>query len=166
MTLPIGRRQRLLKNKNSFTLVELLLVVVILGIFVGLAVPSFSKTYLNLEINNTADRIAFMMRYAQAKAVAERQNYRLNFDSENKSCWLEKESSSEPAVFEKVHSKFSKTIIFPKGIKVESEIKIINFSPSGKIDEAEIYLKRDNKTIFTISTKGQIGYVEVSDVKE
>jgi hypothetical protein len=142
-----------------------LLVVIILGVFAGLAVPSFQKTYFNLELNNTANNIAFLLRYAQARCVAERTNYRLNFDAGNKSCWLERESLSDHTSFEKVSSRFAKPIIFPADIKVEPEVKIINLFPDGKIDNVSIFIKHNDKTILTVSTKGQIGYVEVLDFK-
>ncbi len=166
MMLPTGRRAGLLKNRNSFTLVELLLVVIILGVFVGLAVPSFRKTYFNLELSNTAGNVAFLMRYAQARALAERVNYRLNFDQENKSCWLEKKSVSGEDVFERVSSGFARSIFFPAGIKVSPELKPIGFYPNGKIDSVKIYLENKNQAVFTISTKGQVGYVEVLDFKD
>lgn len=163
MILTTGRRQNLLKNKNGFTLVELLLVVIILGILSGIAIPSFRKTYLNLELSNTADTIAYLMRFAQARAVTQRTNYRLIFNSELNNCWLEKEISSDPSQFEKVSSKFARSVVIPEDIKVESELKIINFYPNGKIDEAKIYLKNQNDKTYTVCAKGQVGHVEVSD---
>ncbi len=165
MMLPTGRRPQPLKNRNSFTLVELLLVVIILGVFAGLAVPSFRKTYYNQELSNAASNVAFLMRYAQGRAVAERANYRLNFDEENKSCWLEKKSSSGENVFERISSGFARGIIFPAGIKVSPELKPVGFYPDGKIDSVKIYLERKNTAAFTISTQGHIGYVEVLDFR-
>lgn len=167
MTLPTGRRLALLKlkQKNSFTLIELLLVVIILGILAGMGAPAFRKTYLNLELNNTANNLAFLMRYAQGRCVVERTIYRLNFDSERKRCWLTKQSIGAAESFEKVSSKFSRSIIFPKEIKVESELEAVNFYPDGKIDSVNIYLKYKNDRTLIISTEGQIGYVEVLDFK-
>jgi Tfp pilus assembly protein FimT len=163
--LSIGRRRKLLKKQNSFTLVESLLVVVILGVFVGLAAPSFSKSYSNLQANNTARNIAFLMRYAQARAIAERVNYSLNFDSENRSCWLEKESVDSPGVFKKESSRLAKAIVFPGNISIEAERQTIIFFPDGKIDSCRIYLKHANDIKLTISTSGQIGYVEITNSK-
>ena len=166
MMLLIGRKRKALKRINSFTLVELLLVVVILGIFIGFSVPSFRKTYLNLSSNNTARNIAFLMRYAQARAIAERANYKLNFDSGNKRCWLEKESVETPGLFEKVYSRLARDIILPRDIKVEAGLNPVNFYPDGKIDSAKIYIICNNDIKFTISTQGQIGHVEISDSKK
>lgn len=168
MMLPIGKRKNnLLKNKNNpvqgFTLVELLLVVIILSIISGIAIPSFKKTYLNLQLNNTADNIAYLLRLGQARAVTQRSQYRLVFNPEFKSCWLEKEVSINPSTFERLSSKFSRNIVVPSGIIIQIENRIINIYPDGKFDPVEIYLKNRNEKTLLISTIGSLGYVEVQD---
>jgi Tfp pilus assembly protein FimT len=141
------------------------LVTIILVILAGVAVPSFRNTYLNLELNDTANRLAFLMRFARAHAVTERATYKLNFDSEKKKCWLTKQSDANADSFEPVSSRLARSAIFPKAIEVETEADVVNFYPDGKIDSINIYLKsRDGKTL-TISTKGQIGNVEILDFK-
>ena len=162
--LPTGRRL-LPTKKNSYTLVELLLVVIILSIIAGIAIPSFRKTYLNLELDNSANNLALLMRYAQAHSVLERRIYRLNFDLREKRCWLTKQLEGAPNTFEAVSSRLGKSLILPKDIEIESESEFVNFYPDGKIDGISIYLKNKNNKTVTVSTEGQIGYVDVLDFK-
>ncbi len=53
----------------GFTLLELLLVVMVLGIITALVAPTFSKSLANFKVESTAYTLLNWMKYAQEKAV-------------------------------------------------------------------------------------------------
>ncbi|MBL7131937.1 MAG: prepilin-type N-terminal cleavage/methylation domain-containing protein [Candidatus Omnitrophica bacterium] len=164
MMLLIGKRR--LHQNNSFSLVELLLVVVILGILIGLSTPLFRKTYSNFQLADSAKNLVSLMRFAQTSSIVERLRYRIVFDSGKSKYWLSKESDlSQPAVFSKIQGKFGRTVAIPKDINIEFANDNITFYPDGTVDEVNIdFSNRDNK-VYTVTTEGQTGYVKLLEYK-
>ena len=63
---------------NGFTIVELMVVVAMLGIIVGLAVPNFTQFIRNNHVQAKADELANLLQYARSQAVTERVPYEVN----------------------------------------------------------------------------------------
>ena len=60
-----------MRSNRSFTLVELVFVMAILGILLAASVPRFAQTSERLRLEQTAFQLAQMLRYAHERAVAE-----------------------------------------------------------------------------------------------
>ena len=160
---------RPLTSPKSFTLIEILIVVVILGLIAGLAVPNFSNAYANFTLSETAKNIAFLMRYAQSRAIMKGKECELKFDSGNLQYQLkEKAEDTEEianSIFQPIRGRLGRNFSIPQGVVIEAENPHILFYPDGKIDKARIYLKNKREKYFTISTQEQAGYVQVFDFK-
>lgn len=74
--------------QTAFTLIELILVVVLLGVLVGLSTPLFKKSFSNLQLRNSAEKLAGLINYAQESAVVEKKDYCLNFEFNQGRFWL------------------------------------------------------------------------------
>mgnify|MGYP001275834510 CR=1 FL=1 len=68
-----------LNNQSGFTLIELALVVVILGLLAGLSLPMLSSLEPN-RLNSTARRLAGTVKYLYNEAVMSGTEHRLIFD--------------------------------------------------------------------------------------
>ena len=66
-------------SEKGFTLIELLMVVVIIGIISGAAVPNFRGYMLNQKLNSGARELVSNMRYARFRAVSERNQWVVMF---------------------------------------------------------------------------------------
>ena len=69
----------LFANK-AFTLLELLLVVAVLSIFAGMAIPAFSDAFADFKIESAANRIAADIRYARSYAIKTSDTISVNFN--------------------------------------------------------------------------------------
>lgn len=153
--LSIGKR---LRNKEvfSFTFLEILIVVIILGVIASISVPRFHETFNNLQLKMAAYDLGQFFRYTQGEAVRDGRTYKIVL--ENHSYWLMAEK--EDGEFERPASRWGRTNMINNSIEVISEEKEIYFYPEGRIDRVEINLKRGELT-YTLTTKERQGYVEI-----
>ncbi len=56
-------------KQQAFTLVELMVTIAIMGIMAAIAMPSFNNFVAKSRLNNRAEQIANLFRYAQGEAV-------------------------------------------------------------------------------------------------
>lgn len=59
-----------IKVKRGFTLVEVMLVIGILGVIVGLAIPFYQSFQISSALDNAGQEIVQALRNTQAKAIA------------------------------------------------------------------------------------------------
>ena len=150
---------------RSFTLVELLLVILILAIIVSLSVPNLTKSYYKIVLNQTVNDIVYLMRYAQSRAIIQRTVFKFVLNPEQKRYYVEEKISEEEDIdakkgFRAVPGRFGKFFSISEDISVVAEPQAVQFQPNGKIDKA-IYTLCCKKRCQTISTKEQSGYVAV-----
>ena len=68
------------QSKSGFSLLEILLVVIILSATAGIVIPNFGKRYSQIQLERSADDLASLMRYAQARAATKMASIKLVFD--------------------------------------------------------------------------------------
>ena len=64
-------------HKRSFTIVELLIVILLLAVIAGLAIPNFGSTFKNLQLSQMAKTISSVMYYAQTRSIMKAKGHRL-----------------------------------------------------------------------------------------
>lgn len=110
--------------QKAFTLMEVLLVVVIVAIVVAVATPRFRKSLTTIQLANTTQDIAALMRFLREKAYTEKVNYQLKFDIAGKK-YVSQHVASRP---------------IPEGVNIATTVNPVNFYSDGTIDEVKIYL--------------------------
>lgn len=77
------------KNKG-FTLLELLVVLVIIGLVASMVSPKLAGSLSGLNTKTAAQKIAAALRYTRSKAASEKSMYRAQFDTEARTFVIEK----------------------------------------------------------------------------
>ena len=80
-------------EEKGFTLMEVVIVAVVVGVMAALAVPSFLNYSSKLEAKSTARDIISTLRMARSKAISERVRYGVYFDAGNRRYTYFKEKS-------------------------------------------------------------------------
>lgn len=160
---PIGE----VKQNNGFTLIEMLLVVLIVGIVLALSAPNFSKGYSRFQLKNTADDLLSMSRWAQAMAIGQERSYALSFSFDRHSYDLESatvnEESGEENGFEPVKGNLGRMHKIPDTIHLDTDKDRIRFYPDGTIDEATIQLNSPEQKEVLSSTQVRGMMTKVDD---
>ena len=80
-------------NSKGFTLVEIIIVVVILGIAAVLAVPTLSNA-ADIQVRSAANRIAADLDYAKNLAITHQRTYSIVFNPSGEAYEIQDESGS------------------------------------------------------------------------
>lgn len=109
-------------NSGGFTLIELIVVVVIVGIFAGIAMPGFSSLIHRMNVRSAADELYDLMQYARAEAVTRGS----------------KVTISAPVGTSNISVATSTTTLrqvgpdgLQPGISISSAVNTVDFSPTG-----------------------------------
>ena len=149
--------------RRGFTLIELLLVVVILGVVAGLALPQFGPAYNSMVLSGTAQGMADLMRYAQARSARERAVYRFVLSDERRRYRIERAVLDEKGAwgrFEAVRSRMGRTFYVPRGVEVQADSESARFYPDGTIEKDQVVLTSGGKSL-VVSTREERGHVTV-----
>lgn len=73
-------KERFVRRHTGFTLMELVIVVVVIGIIAGMAVPSFLSYLPKQRVKATARDMVSELRLARSQSISERQAYGVTID--------------------------------------------------------------------------------------
>ncbi|MCD6160852.1 MAG: GspH/FimT family pseudopilin [candidate division Zixibacteria bacterium] len=79
-------------KQAGFTMLEMMIVVVIIGITASMAAPSFFDWIPNMKLKGEAKQNLNYLRQARSKAVAENNQYGVYFDVDNKQLYFFKDT--------------------------------------------------------------------------
>ncbi len=151
------KKQRLLM---AFTLVELLLVIVLMGIVASLSIVRFSHFFHNVQLQESSQHMLYLMRYAQSRAIMDKKEYLFYIDDNGYEIkQIEKNGGSSITI--PLKGRLGHRFSIPEGISVESSVEEIHFFPDGKMTPAQIILHDDKGHYYEISTKEQVGYINL-----
>lgn|GEM_PF-5124058 len=155
-----------IQNEKAFTLIEIVLAIVILGIIVAIAVPIWQGFISSKNLDAAIRQVASDIREAQARAMAEETYYKVYFD-ENENCYFVYHRDTTDTPWNNplpwgVHNEA--TITLPSGIEYE-EVTFsdndVQFQPSGYLyfgNNGSVYLRNDKGKIrhLTVVSTGKV----------
>jgi type IV fimbrial biogenesis protein FimT len=119
----------------GFTLVELMLTVAVLGILVGLGMPSFTKAIRNAEIRSAAESVANGLQRARAEAVS--RNAKVQFVLGTGTSWtvdyVTKPVPTDPALDSRASSDSLHATLTAKAADLATAATTITFNQLGQV---------------------------------
>ncbi|MEI6310469.1 MAG: prepilin-type N-terminal cleavage/methylation domain-containing protein [bacterium] len=73
---------------SGFTLIELIIVIVIVGILAGIAIPTYANYQARLTLQTALSQVESDLRNIQTKAKATGVNYQATFPTDTSTYWL------------------------------------------------------------------------------
>ena len=146
-------------SESGFTLIELLVVVAIIGILLGISLPSLRKSVNHFQVNSFAQELQDFITYLHERSVVEGRVICLVIDNENKQ-YLAQASSDGSIVSLKSYS-FPKTLNIEINKKTDPEEKKIMFFPDGQIDKVTISISTLDAQKIILTTEGVFGKSKV-----
>jgi general secretion pathway protein H len=162
-------------NERGFTLVELAMVLLVLGIVGAVAMPRVSGMLDRQRMRHTINVVRGTVRYVQARAALTKRVYRLTFDVERQTmsaCYVsvdacQPEPSRELRVFTFPPAARLLDVIRPDGEKTVEGEAITHFHPTGLAEPSTLHLTNsidERITLMITPLGGRIkvlpGYVE------
>lgn len=163
------------RDNKGFTLIELAVVILVLGLFVAFALPKFDDIS-DVNLKSTARNLSTTARYLYSEAAFKKNIYKLVFDTNNNEYWVEVlegneyEVSTDPYLRKKkiTGNVFLKDIITERTLgKKQSDNpdnhEYILFLPTGYVEPAVIHIESSNGDEYTLATNPYTGTMKIYD---
>jgi len=163
-------------RNRGFSLVELSIVLVVIGLSVSLIAPSFSRFSKTMELRGAVKKISTILRYCRSEAVNKGQTYHIIFDSDLREVRvLKTESSDEKEEDLKKEGKSARQMYrLPAGINVKevniaspeysSDYPTIEFYPNGGSNGGSFLLNSEERGGYRIKVHFLTGMVAIEKV--
>jgi Tfp pilus assembly protein FimT len=167
MTLLIGKKQRQRSRSNlGFTFIELVLVILIVLVLTGLSSPLFSRAYAAMELDVASHRIAQKIEFAREMAIRERVAYKVCFNFEKRTSWIEKRSISDSPEFAKIKARVQDRSPLSPNLKISGTKTEIVLKPDGTSDNVQLLMQNKKGKGLVIEIVEAGGLVKIYDDKE
>ena len=153
-----------MKNK-AFSLIEVIVVLLIIGLTIALVTPSLSRFSSTVELKASAKKVSAILRYYRSEAINQGKVYQIFFDSDLNEVRVQPMASGEEkGESEKKEENITqKTYALPKGVRIK-EVKVESTQYPSDLPTIEFYSNGgSNGGAITLDSQDRQGYkIEVN----
>jgi len=82
-------------NSKGYTLIELTVVVILIGLIIGMVIPRFREAVLTDNLLNSTNKMIGMIKTLRNQAIREQKVYVLHLDMESNRVWFDSPSMTD-----------------------------------------------------------------------
>ncbi len=171
MTIRPSRFNKLYPGSASFTLIELMVVLAMIGLFAALVAPSIGNLG-QAEMRATSRRLAGTIRFVYHMSILNKTPYRIAFDLDNQSYSIEERKGEEytESKNDMLQSRVLPDSVYFRDVLVMDRlcdglcVEYLYFTPYGFVEEATIHLTdEDGDVVYTLFTESMTGRTIILD---
>ena len=160
----------ILKDSKGYTLIELVVVSVLIGLTLTITFPRLRNTLLTDGLKGSTRELVGTIRSLRGNAIREHRSYLLYFDLESNVYWIEHDDmdveerarAREGATSLRGGVKLKDVWSSTQGKRMSGEAAI-RFSPKGYIQQSLIHLESEDDREFTIVLRPILRRIRVLD---
>jgi len=151
-------------KRKGFTLIEMVIVMVILGLSITLVTPYLSRFSRTIELRAAAKKISGILRYYRSEAIQQGKVYQVLFDSNLREVRIQSLERTEEKALKNRYP-------LPAGVQIKEvnipapqyseDFPTIEFYPSGGSNGGSILLDSPDRKGFRISVHFLTGMVVI-----
>jgi prepilin-type N-terminal cleavage/methylation domain-containing protein len=152
---------------KGFSLIELVIVLVIIGLSISLVMPYLSRFSKTIELKAAAKKISGILRYYRSEAIQQGKVHQVLFDSNLREVRIQALELNEEKVLKNKYP-------LPLGIQIRemdipspqypADFPVIEFYPSGGSNGGSILLDSQDRKGFRISVHFLTGMVVIEAI--
>jgi len=154
-------------KRRGFTLIEMVIVMVILGLSITLVTPYLSRFSRTVELRASAKKISGILRYYRSEAIQQGKVYQVLFDSNLREVRIQSRERTEEKALKNRYP-------LPAGVQIKElnipapqypeDFPAIEFYPSGGSNGGSILLDSPDRKGFRISVHFLTGMVVIEAI--